>query len=207
MFFNLVSVAPLTCSSPPGQAVVLRACDGVRGATAAPWPASGAQLTGHAWPAAGELRTWAVADLLVGPVGMEYLEETQTKDLIRRSGRARTDKTGCDIIVNESRYWPRAYRRLGGAASRVREAAGPGEGWGWRRAGKGSGPGEVQLPGDLLPVDGPRNLEDTQDIHHHLLGVRVLGSGYTHFKIVHHRQCMLQSLVIHSFILCYSSQG
>lgn len=60
--------------------MVLRACDGVRGATAAPWPAAGAQLIGHAWLAAGELRTWAVAGLLVGPVGMEYLEETQTKD-------------------------------------------------------------------------------------------------------------------------------
>lgn len=67
------SVECVTCSSPPGRAVVLRACDGVRGATAAPWPASGAQLTGHAWPAAGGLRTWAGADLLVGPVGMEYL--------------------------------------------------------------------------------------------------------------------------------------
>lgn len=52
--------------------MVLRACDGGRGATAAPWPASGAQLTGHAWPAAGVLRTFAVADLLVVPEGMEY---------------------------------------------------------------------------------------------------------------------------------------
>lgn len=87
MFFSLISAAYLTCSSPPGQAVVLRACDGVRGATAAPWPASGAQLTGHAWPAAGGLRTWAVVDLLVGPVGMEYLEEAQTKESIGESGR------------------------------------------------------------------------------------------------------------------------
>lgn len=50
------------------------------------------------------------------------------------------------------------YRRLGGAASRVHAVAGQGEGWGWRRAGRGSGPGEVQLPGDLLPVDGPQTL-------------------------------------------------
>lgn len=64
----------LTCSSLPGQATVLRACGGARGATAAPWPASGAQLTGHAWPGAGGLLTWGVADLPVGPVGMEYLE-------------------------------------------------------------------------------------------------------------------------------------
>lgn len=75
------------CSSLPGQAAVLRACGGARGATAAPWPVSGAQLTGHAWPAAGGLPTWGVADLPVAPVGMEY-------------------------------------RRLGGAASRVRAAAG-----------------------------------------------------------------------------------
>lgn len=120
--------------------MVLRACDGVHGATAAPWPASGAQLTGHAWPVAGGLQTWVVADLLVGPVGM-------------------------------------GYRRLGGAASRVHVAAGRGEGWGWRRVGKGSGPSEVQLPGDLLPVGGPRNLEDTQDIHHHLGEGDLAGEG------------------------------
>lgn len=55
------------------------AYDDVRGATAAPLPTSGAQLTGHAWPAAGGLRTWAVADLLVVPEGMEYLEETNIR--------------------------------------------------------------------------------------------------------------------------------
>lgn len=120
--------------------MVLRACDGGHGATAAPWPASGAQLTGHAWPAAGVLLTWVVADLPVDPEGMEY-------------------------------------RRLGGAASRVHAAAGRGEGWGWRRAGKGSGPGEVQLPGGLLPGDGPPNLEDTQDIHHHLGEEDLAGGG------------------------------
>lgn len=121
--------------------MVLRACDGVRGATAAPWPAAGAQLTGHAWLAAGGLLTWAVAGLLVGPVGMEY-------------------------------------RRLGGAASRVHAVAGQGEGWGWRRVGRGNGPGEVQgLPGDLLPVDGPPTLEDTQDIHHHLGEEDLAGGG------------------------------
>lgn len=72
-----------------------------------------------------------------------------------------------------------SYRRRGGVAFRVHAAAGRGEGWGWHQVGKGSGPGEVQQPGDLLPVDGARNLEDTQDIHHHLLGVRVLGSGHS----------------------------
>lgn len=66
-----------------------------------------------------------------------------------------------------------AYRRLDGEAFHVRVAAGRGEGWGWRRAGTGSGPGEVRLLGGLLPGDGPPNLEDTQGIHHHLLGVRV----------------------------------
>lgn len=120
--------------------MVRRACDGVRGAIAAPWPASGAQLTGHAWPAAGGLQTWAAADLLVGPVGMEY-------------------------------------RRLGGAASRVHAAAARGEGWGWRREGKGSGPGEVRLLGDLLLGDDPPNLEDTQDIHHHLGEEDLAGGG------------------------------
>lgn len=66
--------------------------------------------------------------------------------------------------------------------------------------GRGNGPGEVQLPGDLLPVDGPQTLEDTQDIHHHLLGVRFLGIGDTHFKIVYHKKGMLQSSVTHSSI-------
>ncbi len=84
MLFGLISVVYLTCSSPPVQAVVLRACDGGREATAAPWPASAAQWTGHAWPADGVRQTWAVADLLVGPVGMEYLEEAQTKDLFMK---------------------------------------------------------------------------------------------------------------------------
>lgn len=120
--------------------MVLRACDGVHGATAAPWPTFGAQLTGHAWPAAGGLQTWVVADLRVDPVGMEY-------------------------------------QRLGGAASRVRVAAGRGGGWVWHRAGRGSGPGEVQLPGDLLPADGPPNLGDTQDIHHHLGEEGLAGGG------------------------------
>lgn len=93
-----------------------------------------------------------------------------------------------------------AYRRLGGAAFRVHVVAGQGEGWGWRQEGKGSGPGEVQLPGDLLPGDGPPNLEDTQDIHHHLLGVRVFGSGHSHFKIMYHRKCMLHKLLKHYLV-------
>lgn len=57
-----------TCSSPPGQAWVLRACDGARAATAAPWPASGVQRTERAWPAAGGLRTSVAA----ARGGMEY---------------------------------------------------------------------------------------------------------------------------------------
>lgn len=126
------------CSSPPGQAWVLRACDGVRGATAAPWPASGAQQTGHAWPAAGGLRTFAVEDLLVVLAGMEY-------------------------------------RKPGGEAFRVLADAGRGERWGCRRAGKGSEPGEGLLQGDLMPGDGPRSLEDTQDIRH--LGKEDLAGG------------------------------
>lgn len=98
----MLRVAFLTCSSPPGLAMVLRACDGAHGATAAPWPTFGAQLTGHAWPAAGGLRTWVVADLRVGPVGMEYLEEAQHKDLIRLFGRVVVaDLVGCDIPVGE----------------------------------------------------------------------------------------------------------
>ena len=70
---SLMSGAYLTCSSPPDRAAVLRACDGVRGATAAPLPASGARPTGRAWPAAGGLLTWEVEDLLVGPGDMENL--------------------------------------------------------------------------------------------------------------------------------------
>lgn len=75
-------------------------------------------------------------------------------------------------VVEES-----SYRRRGGAASRARAAAGGGR-WGWRRAGTGSGPGAVRQPGDLRPGGGPPNLEDTQGIHHHLLGVRVVRSGH-----------------------------
>lgn len=139
MFLSLIPLAYLTCSSPPGQAVVLRACDGVRGATAAPWPAFGAQQTGHAWPAAGGLRTWAVADLLVSPVGMEYLEEAQTKDLIRQSGRARIDRLDVilllmrvDIGREPTEDWVAqhlvfmrrlAEERVGDGAVRVREAS------------------------------------------------------------------------------------
>lgn len=89
----------LTCSSPPDQAAAPHACDDVRGATAAPWPTSEALLTGHAWPAAGGLQTWAAADLLVGPVGMEYLEDAQTQDLMGESGGVWT-QTGCDVTAN-----------------------------------------------------------------------------------------------------------
>ena len=77
------------------------------------------------------------------------------------------------ILVNKSWYWPRTYRRLGGAASRVR-LDGRGERWGWRRAGKGSGPGGVRLPGGPLPGGGPQNLTDRQDIHPHLRDVSVV---------------------------------
>lgn len=66
------SLSLTDCSSPPGRAEGLRAYDDVRGATAAPWPASGAQPTGRAWPAAGGPRTWEGAGLLVVPVGMAY---------------------------------------------------------------------------------------------------------------------------------------
>lgn len=139
MFFRLIPGAYLTCSSPPGQAVVLRACDGARGATAAPWPASGVQQTGHAWPAAGGLRTWAAADLLVGPVGMEYLDEAQTKDLIRQSGRAGIDRLDLILLLmrddvggEPTEDWVAqhlvfmrrlAEERVGDGAGRVREAS------------------------------------------------------------------------------------
>lgn len=134
MSFSLIFVAYLTCSSPPGQAVVLRACDGVRGATAAPWLASGAQLTGHAWPAAGGLRTFAAADLLVDPVGMEYLEEA--KDLIRQPGRAQFDRLDGilplmrddigrelteDWVAQHLVFMRLAEERVGDGAGRVRE--------------------------------------------------------------------------------------
>lgn len=137
MLFSLIYAAYRTCSSPPGQAVVLRACDGVRGATAAPWPASGAQLTGHAWPAGGGLRTWAVADLLVDPEGMEYLEKAQTKDLIRQSGRAQIDRLDAilllmrddvgrelteDWVAQHLMFMRLAEERVGDGAGRVREA-------------------------------------------------------------------------------------
>lgn len=118
--------------------MVLHACDGGRGATAAPWLASAAQLTGHAWPAAGVLRTWAAADLLVDPVGMEYLEEAQIKDLFRKSGRAQID--GLEVILLLMRdaigreptedwvaqhlvfVWRLAEERVGDGTGWVREA-------------------------------------------------------------------------------------
>lgn len=118
--------------------MVLRACGGGRGATAAPWPASGAQLTGHAWPAAGVLRTWAVAGPLVDPVGMEYLEEGQTKDLIRQSGRAPIHRLDVILLLMKDAIgreptedWVAqhlvfmrrlAEERVGDSAGRVREA-------------------------------------------------------------------------------------
>lgn len=102
------------------------------------------------------------------------------------------------FLVMRVETWWRTYQKQGGAASRVRAVAGPGESWGWRRAGKGSGPGEVLLPGGLLPADGPRNLEDKRDIHHHLLGVRVLGSRYTQNTFITDSN-MPRTRVMHNF--------
>lgn len=96
----------------------------------------------------------------------------------------------------------KAYQKLGVAASRVHAAAVPGAGWGWHREGRESAPGEVRLPEGLRPADGPPSLENTQDIHHHLLGVRVLGSGYTHLQTVYQKQSMLHSTVLHSVMYC-----
>lgn len=126
-----------TCSSPPGQAAAPHACDDGHGATAAPWPTSEAQLTGRAWPAAGVLRTWAAADLLVDPVGMERLEET-TKDLIRQSGSACIDRLDVILLFMRDGFgrkptkdwvaqhlmfvWRLAEERVGDGAGRVREA-------------------------------------------------------------------------------------
>lgn len=63
-----------TCSNPLDRASVLRACGGARAATAAPWPASEAPPTGHAWPAADGQRTWAVPGPQGGPGGRGSLE-------------------------------------------------------------------------------------------------------------------------------------
>lgn len=130
-----------------------------------------------------------------GVPGGETKKQNKKRFIIITSGRAQFDRV--DVIFLVMRDCIGAYQRLGGAAFRVHVAAGRGEGWGWRQEGKGSGPGEVQLPGDLLPGDGPPNLEDTQDIHHHLLGVRVFGSGHSHFKIMYHTKCMLHKLQKH----------
>lgn len=70
--FGLKRVNNRTCRSHL-QTLVLRACDGVRGATAAPSPAAGAPPTGRAWPEAGGLLTFVVEDLLAVPVDMEHL--------------------------------------------------------------------------------------------------------------------------------------
>lgn len=90
-----------------------------------------------------------------------------------------TDRMWGFFLVLGAETWWGTYRTQGGAASRVRAAAGPGGSWGWFRVGKGSGPGEGRLPGGLLPAGGPRSLEDKRDIHHHLLWVRLLESRYT----------------------------
>lgn len=59
------------------------------------------------------------------------------------------------------------YRIQGAAESHARVVAGPAAGSGWLRVGMGSGSSVVQQPKDQQ-ADGPQNLADTQDIHHHL---------------------------------------
>lgn len=109
---------PLTCSSPPGRAADPRACDGGRAATAAPWPAAAARLTGRAWPAAGEPQTWGAAGLQGAPVGTEHLDGEEKKRF-RPEGSVMA-LTGQKVVEGEQR----PYRRRGGVASRARAAAG-----------------------------------------------------------------------------------
>lgn len=105
----------LTCSSPPGRGADPRACDGGRAATAAPWPAAAARLTGRAWPVAGALQTWGAAGLRGAPAGMECLLE-EDKDGLDQRGPAPSGQKAA-----EGRRLP--HRRRGAAASRVRVAA------------------------------------------------------------------------------------
>lgn len=70
-----------------------------------------------------------MADLQVVPAGMEYLEETQTNDdLILKPGRVQNDGVDVILLLMTDGVGQRAYRRLGGAAFRVRVVVGQGEG-------------------------------------------------------------------------------
>lgn len=88
---GLKLVEERTCRS-HRQAPALRACDGVRGATAAaPSPGAAAPPTGRAWPAAGGLRTSVVEDLLAVPVHMEHLRNEGS--VIRSRRGAQNDRS------------------------------------------------------------------------------------------------------------------
>lgn len=71
----------------------------------------------------------------------------------------------------------RTYQTQGAGASHVRVGAGQAGGWGWLQAGKESESGVVLQPAGQL-ADGPQNLGDTQDIHHHLPRVSSFLSRY-----------------------------
>lgn len=92
-----LSEAPphLTCNNLPDLVGGCHACGGVRAATAAPWPASAAQPTGHAWPAAGGLLTWGVGWPQAGLGGRGCLPNTEQSPEQQVQGNGQDKAKAC----------------------------------------------------------------------------------------------------------------
>lgn len=72
--------------------------------------------------------------------------------------------------------WDMECRTQGAGASRVRAGAVRAGGWGWLRAGRGTGPCAVHRPAGQQ-ADVPQNLGDTQGIHHNLGAAGPVGAS------------------------------
>ena len=91
----------LTCSSPPDWAGGRHACGGVHAATAAPWPASAAQPTGRAWPAAGGPTKWGVGWPRAGLGGRGCLPNTK-QPLLQKGQGSGQDEAAKEVRSGES---------------------------------------------------------------------------------------------------------
>lgn len=85
----------LTCNNLPDLVGGCHACGGVRAATAAPWPVSAAQPTGHAWPAAGGPLTWGVGWPQAGLGGKGCLPNTKQSPEQRVQGNGQDKAKAC----------------------------------------------------------------------------------------------------------------
>lgn len=92
----------LTCNNLPDLVGGHHACGGVRAATAAPWPVSAVQPTGHAWPVAGGLPTWGVGWPQAGLVGRGYLPNTKQSPLRKGQGSGQDKDKACKEVRRES---------------------------------------------------------------------------------------------------------